>query len=825
MQENRGMQSGEGVLANFRYRRKWKWITSVLSVFVVIGTVSALMLPAITMNQYSCGMDEHTHGSDCYEIGTELHLACGKESLQIHAHSTDCKNEAGDLICGQADYVVHTHDANCYSAGGELVCTLKEVKEHAHNESCYQISEVVTDEGHSHGDDCWEWVISEAPTCGVEESSGHSHGEVCYATGAELICATEENEGHTHGESCYQTVDTLSCMLAEEPGHTHGTECYGEDGALLCGLAESSGHAHDASCYTQSTVLSCQVAENPGHQHGTECYAEAGTLLCTIAENPGHAHTEECFGLVRGELTCTEEEREPVIEAGEPELICEKPEVVLHTHKGTCYEYDQDGNVVAVICGELEVLAHQHTESCFADQEVKSLICTVPAHTHTDDCRSTGEPPQPTEDVTEPTGEPPQPTEDVTEPTGEPPQPTEDVTEPTGEPPQPTEDATEPTDEPTQPTEDATEPTDELPQPTEDTTEPTEESTPPTDEELAQAQAAVDFISALPDIEALRTQWADLKELGALDQWNAEMDQLDALLLEARNLYAEVTLIAQSYVTNVDKLVSLEELLEEHRGLLGQILQEEIDLVIAMIESLPQQEDILALQEKSELTEEETDYLAQFLQNVEAAYDGWNTLRPQQKANVTNFSKLEALLPLLTRVLAQEEYPAFIYTDESLTEQHLTSIAITVIGQLPEGAQVNAFPVDAQISGGKTLYAFDIRITLEDGTEYQPQDPVTVRISGLTLDSNKTLGLYYIPSEGDPEELLYSLENGKVCFEVNHFSVYALADVTYQSLPEVELPTVGGPGILPCILGGLSLMSASLLAYCNKKGKKEESDE
>ncbi len=794
MRSDQVKKTGDGLLANVRYRRKWKRLTSVLSIFVVIGTVSSLMLPAITMNQYICGKEEHVHGADCYTAISQQTLTCSYESLGIHRHSRECYDAEENLLCELADFAVHTHDSSCFDANGLLVCPLAEVKEHQHDDSCCQIPEIVVDEGHTHVDQCYEQIASETPICGAEESSGHHHGKGCYATGTELLCTIPESQGHSHLE-----------------------ECFGEDGEILCGQEESSGHTHEAGCF-----------------------AEAGTLLCATPESDGHQHSEECFGLVRGGLICTEEEREPVIEQGGPELICEKEEVILHTHKGTCFEYDAQGNAVSILCEEQEVKEHQHGEGCFTQQEVTTLICTLPEHTHTDECREEG-PTEPSEETTEPSEEPAEPGEDTTEPSEETTEPSEEPAEPGEDTTKPSEEATEPSEEPagpdedtTEPSEEATEPSEEPAEPGEDTTEPSEKATEPleeatespgpTAEELTLAQAAIDIIQALPDPNTLAEQWNALEQAGSLDQWNDEIMLLEPLLMEARSVYENVPQITQGYVTNLSKLISLEELLSEQQEQLKQLLQREVDLVILQIESLPEQEALLALLDKPELTEEERVYLTQIQKDIENAYSSWDILRPYQKAQVTNFSRLETLLPLIARIRALEEHPVLLYTDESCTEPYLTSVSIALTGQLPEGARVLAFPVDAHSPEGTALYAFDIQVLLEDGTQYQPQEPVTVTICGMTLP-NGPLVLYHLPGEGAPEEILFTLEEGSIRFTATHFSVYVLSDAAYQNLPEVTLPTVGGPGIFPCILSGLALVSASLLAYSKKeKAKKGESN-
>ncbi len=456
MQGKRIKQNGDGFLSNFRYRRKWKRITSVLSIFVVIGTVSSLMLPAITMNQYSCGLTEHTHTAECHSISIEKILDCDYETLGIHKHISKCYDTDGNLICNQVDFVVHTHDSNCFDGDGALVCTLKEVREHWHEESCYQVVETVIDKGHTHSDTCYEWVISETPTCGTEESSGHGHGEDCYATKTELTC-TE----------------------AESSGHIHGTECYGEDGSVICGQEESTGHTH-----------------------GTGCYAEAQVLTCGTEEGSGHQHTEECFGQVRGDQICTEEEREPVVEPGEPVLICGKPQAVLHIHEGTCFAYDEDGNMTDLICQEPEVLEHQHTEDCFTQREVQTLICELSEHSHTDECREVELPTESTQESTEPS---------------------EETTDPS---------------EVTDPSEAAT-----------------GETAPPlTEEERRQVDDVILAIDGLPSAEEIKAELERLEALGNADDTALYKEKIVNAVSFARSLYDELPENLREYVTNAERL-------------------------------------------------------------------------------------------------------------------------------------------------------------------------------------------------------------------------------------------------------------------------------
>lgn len=280
-----------GYQAKHQRRRRWYKIVSALACVVVFCTTYALILPALTME-------------------TERVLDCQAE---LHAHTADCYNEAGELRCGQADFAVHTHSALCYDAEGGLVCTLPEIEAHEHTDSCYTEKEILTcgeqeTAGHQHGGECYE--AARVPACGQEETAGHQHGDSCYTPGAllctdeahehtadcyappELTCGQEAGAGaHTHDDSCYQTVNTLICTLAEsEGGHVHTGDCYGYERVLSCGREEIILHTHDGACYDADGALTCGQLAVSEHMHTEDCCAY---VQRPSEETPELAETEE----------------------------------------------------------------------------------------------------------------------------------------------------------------------------------------------------------------------------------------------------------------------------------------------------------------------------------------------------------------------------------------------------------------------------------------------------------------------------------------------------------------------------------------------------
>ena len=79
-------------LKEIKQRRDWQKVVFTLACVVVFCTTYAMILPAITLEQNSCGLTEHTHTDACYmhqEILPEVTdlLICGQEE---HTHTDQC---------------------------------------------------------------------------------------------------------------------------------------------------------------------------------------------------------------------------------------------------------------------------------------------------------------------------------------------------------------------------------------------------------------------------------------------------------------------------------------------------------------------------------------------------------------------------------------------------------------------------------------------------------------------------------------------------------------------------------------------------------------
>ena len=212
--------------------RRYKMFT-VLAAIVVFCTTYSLIMPAITMETPQCGLEEHTHGSDCYEST----LVCTQEESG-HTHGDGCYTvtTTRELTCSQEEGGGHTHGSGCYSTETEEV-----EKTGTRTETVQTGSQTVVDE-----------VDEEGNVVSIHEEPIYEEQEVeyTYTETVErevLTCTESEGGGHTHDDSCYTETEhrELTCTEAET-GHTHGEDCY--EKTQICELEE---HTHDASCYPE----------------------------------------------------------------------------------------------------------------------------------------------------------------------------------------------------------------------------------------------------------------------------------------------------------------------------------------------------------------------------------------------------------------------------------------------------------------------------------------------------------------------------------------------------------------------------------------------
>ena len=250
-----------------------------------------------------------------------------------------------------------------------------DIPEHTHTDACYaQVTSVEkrvpvcsakTLEIHQHTVGCYDG--SGNPTCGYADFVVHRHDSGCYDEKGNLWCPLPEIAAHRHTADCYALPEV----------HTHTEGCYTSvRGNLVCGQ-----HVHTDACYTETAVLACGLEESEEHQHDENCYETSRELSCGIDSD--HSHTDACYEWEQV-LSC--DLLPDSAEDAQPELVCTKPEIVLHRHTPDCF--DAGGNL---ICGQTQILEHRHSDACFETVDTGTLTCTDTAHEHTARCYGTWE--------------------------------------------------------------------------------------------------------------------------------------------------------------------------------------------------------------------------------------------------------------------------------------------------------------------------------------------------------------------------------------------------------------------------------------------------
>lgn len=366
------LEKAQRCLEGKRGRRLWLRVVTGLACVVVFCTVYALILPALTLEKPSCGLEEHVHTEECYVKADSL--ICPLPENEEHTHTKECYGS------GQG----HTHTEDCYETKrGELICGKEESGENGTLEDSAGQGELVCgkeeSDGHTHTPDCGV-TEQEKLICGQEESDGHEHTDDCYETKQELVCGQEKIEEHSHTEDCYDEEGGLICGKKETEGHSHTDECYRESRSLICGQEKTEGHHHSEECYEKTSAAACGLEETEGHRHSGECY---GSISETSSDSQqGHHHTDNCYETEK-ELVCRLSEKtektEDAEETGDSEeLTCKKPETEGHRHDEDCY--DGEGEL---ICELEESPGHKHSAICYGNWK---LVCGLEEHTHTEEC-------------------------------------------------------------------------------------------------------------------------------------------------------------------------------------------------------------------------------------------------------------------------------------------------------------------------------------------------------------------------------------------------------------------------------------------------------
>ncbi len=301
-------------------------------------------------------------------------------------------------------------------------------------------------------------------------------------------------------------------------------------------------------------------------------------------------------------------------------------------------------------------------------------------------------------------------------------------------------------------------------------------------DEQDEVDEVISLINGLPQLDEVKTDAAAYEAAGDRIALKSLFTELTKKTDQIREIYDGFNYQQKNCVTNSDVFIALETWLTGENEKLAEAEGKVIAEVEDMIDDLPDidsAKDELAKLEASGDAKEIAEYKSELLEDVTEVRDSYNDLLISQKESVTNADKLSEYIAWLKELglIPENEYEVKHYIDETYTQVCDNRIHITLVGDLPEGAEVKAFPTVAEQNEAKLLCAFDISIFLPDGTEYQPTKPVQVTYKGISPSEDADIVVYHVDEDGRRERVPTEWDGDKVTFTAEHFSVYAAFDM------------------------------------------------
>lgn len=502
-----------------------------------------------------------------------------------------------------------------------------------------------------------------------------------------------------------------------------------------CGKEE---HKHEDKCFQEEMI--CQ-----SHTHGDECYARQSELICAKEEEAGHLHTDACAPLTESILSCGMEESaghthtEECEPKTEKNLVCEQEEGGEHTHSEPCYTTiitygcglpETEGHthddtcytpVTTYGCGLEETAGHTHGEECYSETTVLTCELEAEEHAHTEACYEN----QLTCEL-----------EEHTHSLACYSDPTADVETAANW----------------------------------EATLPDELTGVYAQDVLAVAESQLGYTESIRNYIVSESgemqgytrygewygnphgDWCAMFASFCLHYAGVEDFPLEASCskwvadLTEKELYRE----AGAYEPQPGDLVFF-----------NQDEDEAVDHVGIVVEMIPADGETPAK-----------------LRTIEG--NSGNTVKYNKYTldddSIMGYSRLPSNeVPVTTQ-------RATIYTDATFGTVSDDPTVIALTGPLPENAAVRAFPVSPD-TNHSLICAYDIRIILPDGSEYEPPDDQTVSVSvqfneeqAETAQDTDEVAVYYLPEDGEAELVASEKTDEGVVFYTDHFSVYAFVD-------------------------------------------------
>ncbi len=287
-----------------RRRTNWIRIVCILAAVVIFGVTNALMMHAETMEDgYVCGMEEHLHSEECYEVqDDQTVLVCG---MNEHTHDESCFLSAEpepvvSYYCG-FDYE-HQHSPSCYK-DGVLICSLHQ---HGHTAACLDPSapppsESFEEQTELSENDAASTEVQEAesaddPTPVPAEYENIRDQEEANISLSFRLNDKELDPNHFYDQASY----SLSITHVELPSY---------DGTIFYCTLDSRGYNLYVGERQSMIPMQELTKENPGSTESVYFWADksaAGYYTIYILPKPG---TEIVYKVLISGLTISELER------------------------------------------------------------------------------------------------------------------------------------------------------------------------------------------------------------------------------------------------------------------------------------------------------------------------------------------------------------------------------------------------------------------------------------------------------------------------------------------------------------------------------------
>lgn len=191
-------------------RRNRKRLIGALCFAVAFGTIAALSLPAVTLDDtVYCGQEEHVHTEECYKRV----LVCGYEEGEAdgHVHSESCYQTETVLICGmeEGEGTGHTHSESCFEARTTLICGQEATGTeggHVHTDRCYETQLVCGKTAHTHSLACQSNPEADTETAD-DWKKALSAAKLTGVWAEDLLSVAKTQLGYTESTKNYQVQD------------------------------------------------------------------------------------------------------------------------------------------------------------------------------------------------------------------------------------------------------------------------------------------------------------------------------------------------------------------------------------------------------------------------------------------------------------------------------------------------------------------------------------------------------------------------------------------------------------------------------------------